>query len=295
MYRLPQKTLVVFRRSRVGRTTVSHGSRGSRYANEERWGIPSYQTYVVPATAAVQAYTQAQQAKHIRPRNGVQDRYVKLMQDPGTSIVVSTGPAGTGKSCLAVATAVDMLQKGHYQRIVISRPAVSVEEEHGFLPGSINEKMDPWMRPLFDTFYKYYTPDNVAKMIANKSIDICPLAYLRGRTFENSFIIIDEAQNCSVKQMLMVMTRIGKDSKMVITGDPMQHDRGVETSGLVDLIGRLEYDAGLDHHHHHDENDAGATDEDGIQLVEFGREHIVRHPVIKQVLRLYDDADFGRM
>jgi phosphate starvation-inducible PhoH-like protein len=175
----------------------------------------------------------------MNPRNIIQDAYINQINNDAISIVLATGPAGTGKSCIAVSAAIDLFNKGVYERIVITRPAVTVDEDHGFLPGKIEDKLDPWVRPLYDTFYKYYTPDEVKSMIAQKIIDICPLAYLRGRTLENSFIIIDEAQNCSVKQMLMALTRIGANSKMVITGDPSQHDRGYEKSGLTDLIERL--------------------------------------------------------
>ena len=210
----------------------------------------------------------------MKPRNSVQDAYIKQINNDDTSIVLATGPAGTGKSCIAVSAAIDLLNKGTYERIVITRPAVTVDEEHGFLPGKIEDKLDPWVRPLYDTFYKYYTPDEVKTMIANKIIDICPLAYLRGRTLENSFIIVDEAQNCSVKQMLMTLTRIGDGSKMIITGDPSQHDRGFEKSGLTDLIERL---------YRKNNNEIK-----GIAHIQFTAEHVERHPIIKQVLDLYD-------
>jgi len=210
----------------------------------------------------------------MKPRNSVQDAYIKQINNDDTSIVLATGPAGTGKSCIAVSAAIDLLNKGTYERIVITRPAVTVDEEHGFLPGKIEDKLDPWVRPLYDTFYKYYTPDEVKAMIANKIIDICPLAYLRGRTLENSFIIVDEAQNCSVKQMLMTLTRIGNGSKMIITGDPSQHDRGYEKSGLTDLIERL-----------YRKNNNKIK---GIAHIQFTAEHVERHPIIKHVLTLYE-------
>jgi phosphate starvation-inducible PhoH-like protein len=177
----------------------------------------------------------------MKPRNPNQESYIKMLESYLPHVVVASGAAGTGKTSIAVSIAIQELNKNKYERIVISRPMVTVEEDLGFLPGGLADKMDPWMRPLYDTFNKYYSPDEVKLMIANKVIDICPIAYLRGRTLENSFIIVDEAQNCSVTQMLMILTRIGANSKMVITGDPMQHDRGrgIE-SGLVDLISRLE-------------------------------------------------------
>jgi phosphate starvation-inducible PhoH-like protein len=210
----------------------------------------------------------------MKPRNSIQDIYIKQINNDDVSIVLATGPAGTGKSCIAVSAAIDLFKKGKYERIVITRPAVTVDEEHGFLPGKIEDKLDPWVRPLYDTFYKYYTPDEVKAMIANKIIDICPLAYLRGRTLEDSFIIVDEAQNCSVKQMLMTLTRIGNGSKMIITGDPSQHDRGYEKSGLTDLIERL-YRKNI-------------NEIKGIAHIQFTAEHVERHPIIKHVLILYE-------
>ena len=215
----------------------------------------------------------------MKPRNSVQDAYINHINSDNISIVLATGPAGTGKSCIAVSAAIELFNKGVYERIVITRPAVTVDEDHGFLPGKIEDKLDPWVRPLYDTFYKYYTPDEVKSMIAQKIIDICPLAYLRGRTLENSFIIIDEAQNCSVNQMLMALTRIGRGSKMVITGDPSQHDRGREISGLTDFIERLYRKNGEVH---------GMHEMHGIAHLQFTSEHIERHPIIKHVLALYE-------
>ena len=210
----------------------------------------------------------------LKPRNPNQESYIRLLESELPHVVIAAGAAGTGKTSIAVSIAIQELKKNKYERIVISRPMVTVEEDLGFLPGGLADKMDPWMRPLYDTFNKYYNPDEVKTMIANKVIDICPIAYLRGRTLENSFIIVDEAQNCSVTQMLMILTRIGANSKMVITGDPMQHDRGrgVE-SGLVDLIMRLEKSE-----HVYD-----------ISQIRFGENDVERHPVIKSVLKLYKD------
>lgn len=209
--------------------------------------------------------------EQMKPRNKNQEKYIQLLEQEDPAIVISSGPAGTGKSSIAVSVGIQQLLNGKFERIVITRPAVTVEEEHGFLPGSLEDKMDPWMRPLYDTFYKYYSPDQVKAMISNKVIDICPLAYLRGRTLEDCFIIIDESQNCSVKQMLMVLTRIGKNSKMVITGDPMQHDRGFEKNGLTDLVERVHRNGGIR----------------GIAQIVFDEQDVERHPVIKQVLELY--------
>ena len=211
------------------------------------------------------------------PRNETQELYINTLKTIFPSIVIATGPAGTAKSYIAVSVGVDKLANDECKKIVITRPTVSVDEDMGFLPGTITEKMDPWMRPLYDTFYKYYSASEVKIMIANKVIDICPIAYLRGRTLEDSYIIVDEAQNCTVNQMLMILTRIGSGSKMVITGDLLQHDRGYETNGLGDFIGRLELSKLNDY--------ASMND---IHHIEFSSDDIQRHPVIKDILKLYD-------
>lgn len=206
----------------------------------------------------------------MKPRNENQERYVKLLESPSHPIVISTGPAGCGKTLWAVVVGMRKLQSGQISKIVLTRPAVSVDEEHGFLPGTLEEKMDPWIRPLYDVMYKYFTPKQVQQMIEKQIIEICPLAYMRGRTFENAWIILDESQNTLKSQMLMALTRIGHGSKLVVTGDPLQHDRGFETNGLSDLLQRLEY-----------------KQNDDIALIQFAVSDIERHPIISKVLKLY--------
>lgn len=209
----------------------------------------------------------------LKPRNANQQSYVDMLESQAYPIIISTGPAGCGKSLWACVIGVRMLQKGAISKLVLTRPAVSVDEEHGFLPGTLEEKMDPWIRPLYDVLYKYYTPKQITQLIEKQVIEICPLAYMRGRTFENAWIILDEAQNTLKNQMLMTLTRIGKGSKLIVTGDPAQHDRGFETNGLIDLIGRLE---------RHPQSD--------IALVKFNDDDIERHPIIQKVLRIYGDS-----
>jgi phosphate starvation-inducible PhoH-like protein len=208
----------------------------------------------------------------LKPRNPRQELYVKSLENDAFPIIISTGPAGCGKSLWACVTGVRMLQKGLVSKIILTRPAVSVDEEHGFLPGSLEEKMDPWIRPLYDVLYKYYSPKQISSMIEKQVIEICPLAYMRGRTFENSWIILDEAQNTLQSQMLMMLTRIGKGSKLIVTGDPAQHDRGFETNGLSDLLTRISKRPQAD-----------------IAVVRFEDTDIERHPVIQKVLHLYKD------
>lgn len=208
----------------------------------------------------------------LKPRNASQEAYVKVLESEAYPIIISTGPAGCGKSLWACVLGVRMLQKGAISKLILTRPAVSVDEEHGFLPGTLEEKMDPWIRPLYDVLYKYYTPKQISQLIEKQVIEICPLAYMRGRTFENSWIILDEAQNTLKSQMLMMLTRIGKGSKLIVTGDPAQHDRGFETNGLSDLLYRIE-----------------RRPQAEIALVQFGENDIERHPIIQKVLKIYSD------
>lgn len=204
-------------------------------------------------------------------RNAKQGEFLELLNNSDIPIIVATGPAGCGKTHLASLIGLKKLHDKEVQRIIITRPAVSVDEEHGFLPGSLESKMDPWMRPIYDSFYHFYSPQQVQSMIENKIIEICPLAYTRGRTFDNAWIIGDEIQNCTVSQTMMLLTRIGQNSKMVITGDLAQSDlRGI--SGLKDLVLRIDKHGGQ---------------MGDIHKLHFGHDDVVRHSVIKNVLQLY--------
>lgn len=207
----------------------------------------------------------------LRPRNETQRKYLEMLEDKDISILIATGPAGTGKTMLPAHVAIQKLLNGDIKKVIITRPAVSVEEQHGFLPGTLEEKMEPWLRPVFDVFYQYYTPQKIQKLIQTQIIEICPLAYMRGRTFEESFIIADESQNMTPNQMLMLLTRIGRDSKMIITGDDKQHDRGFENNGLKDFMTRLE---NIDHSE--------------IKHVQFTHRDVERHRVIPKILKLYE-------
>lgn len=208
----------------------------------------------------------------LKPRNKTQEEYLKLLESADFPVIISTGPAGCGKSLWACATGVRMLQQNVVSKLILTRPAVSVDEEHGFLPGTLEEKMDPWIRPLYDVLYKYFTPKQITQLIEKQIIEICPLAYMRGRTFENSWIILDEAQNTLKSQMLMMLTRIGKGSKLIVTGDPAQYDRGFDTNGLTDLLIRIK-----------------RSPQSDIGVIEFTDADIERHPIIQKVIRLYQD------
>jgi len=204
----------------------------------------------------------------IIPRNEAQEDYIFAIED--FRVVFGVGPAGTGKTLLATLMAIKALKSGEVDKIVITRPAVSVDEQHGFLPGDLIAKMAPWTRPIFDVFEEYYHPKQLSGMIEDGMIEIAPLAYMRGRTFKNSFIIFDEAQNATQSQMKMVLTRIGEGSRMVITGDLNQHDRGFESNGLKDFIRRT-------------------NTSDNIEIINFTESDIERDDVVADVLEIYGE------
>lgn len=204
----------------------------------------------------------------ISARTLAQRRYLDLLTGH-SPIVIATGPAGTGKTLLACQVGSKALASGQVQRLVLTRPAVSVDEQHGFLPGNLNKKMEPWTRPMFDALYRYWSVKRVQDMIYDQQIEVCPLAYMRGRTFDNAWIIGDEMQNSTPSQMKMLLTRIGEDSKMVIAGDGAQHDRGFEENGLVDLVRRLDLES------------------ESIKHIMFTEEDVIRAEVIKEVLKIY--------
>jgi phosphate starvation-inducible PhoH-like protein len=209
----------------------------------------------------------------ILPKNLAQEDYLALLDDPSKDIIFASGPAGTGKTIVAVLSAIRALKAGECEKIVVTRPAVSVDEQHGFLPGTLVEKMAPWTRPIFDVFEEYYSPKELEVMIAENIIEIAPLAYMRGRTFKNSWILADEMQNATPNQMKMLLTRIGDNSRIVVTGDVTQHDRGFESNGLRDIIARL--------------SDRSTR----IGSVEFDQCDVERHPAVKEVLAIYGDED----
>jgi phosphate starvation-inducible PhoH-like protein len=188
-------------------------------------------------------------------------------------LIFGVGPAGTGKTYLAVAHAASMLEQGEVKRIILSRPAVEAGEHLGFLPGDLKEKVDPYLRPLYDALHDMLSPEKTAELIEKNIIEIAPLAFLRGRTLKDAAIILDEAQNCSVAQMKMVLTRIGEKSKMIVTGDPSQTDlpRSIR-SGLQDAIDVLRR-------------------VDNMAIIKFGNRDVVRHKLVSQIVQAYDMAN----
>ena len=206
--------------------------------------------------------------KKIVARTANQKAYFQTLMN--NEVVFGLGPAGTGKTYMAVAMAVDALKKRSVERLILSRPAVEAGERLGFLPGDMKEKVDPYLRPLYDALYDMMPSDKVDKMMASGEIEIAPLAFMRGRTLTNAFVIIDEAQNTTAVQMKMVLTRLGQDSRMVITGDMSQVDLpSGQQSGLADAVRRLR----------------GVT---GIGMSELTGEDVVRHPVVARILKAYE-------
>lgn len=208
----------------------------------------------------------------ILPKNLAQEDYIALLDDNRTDVIFAIGPAGTGKTMIAVLAAIRALKNGECEKIVITRPAVSVDEQHGFLPGSLVEKMAPWTRPIFDVIEEYYSPTEIEAMIKENIIEVAPLAYMRGRTFKNAYILFDEAQNSTPNQMKMILTRLGENSRIITTGDLNQHDRTFEENGLKDFLELLK-----------------SSSTGRIQFVEFSREDVERHPTVREVLRIYGD------
>ncbi|HMK67025.1 MAG TPA: PhoH family protein [Stellaceae bacterium] len=212
--------------------------------------------------------------RRISARSPVQAEYIRALR--AYELVFGLGPAGTGKTYLAVATAVDMMMRGKVERIVLSRPAVEAGERLGFLPGDLREKVDPYLRPLYDALHDMLPGEQVQKRLENGDIEIAPLAFMRGRTLAHAYVILDEAQNTTPMQMKMFLTRLGEGARMAITGDPSQVDlpRGT-SSGLDDALAAL---AGVD----------------GIATVRFSEADVVRHALVQRIVQAYDRRDRRR-
>lgn len=204
--------------------------------------------------------------------------YKKSLQNNNIPIIICTGPAGTGKTMIACHDAINKLQNKMINRIIITRPSVTVEEELGFLPGTLEDKLYPFMIPIYDYFYEFYTKDQVNKMIKQGTLEIAPLAFMRGRTFSNCFIIADEMQNSTPSQLKMLLTRIGLNSKLVITGDLLQNDLD-STSGLIDFIELLNKKY----------IDKTLMLSDGFDLIKLSNNCIERHQIIKKILSIYNE------
>ena len=208
--------------------------------------------------------------KFTKPKDGMQRDYSNLLNQKSKKIVVGTGPAGTGKTLFATEIGIKYFLMGTYEKIIFTRPSVSVDEDLGYLPGTLEEKMAPWVRPIYDILYNFITPKEVSALIEEKIIEIAPLGYMRGRTFKNCWIIADEMQNSTIPQMKMLMTRLGENSRLVITGDLDQHDRHEEINGLEDFLNKFK-----------------GKRSSSITSVEFDRDDIQREEVVKEILEIY--------
>ena len=221
-------------------------------------------------------FTQAQPKKvkkpvELIPQSRNQEKYIVALTDPETDIVVVSGPAGTGKTYLAMLAAIQAMRRGDCDKILLTRPAVAVDDEkHGFLPGDLNQKMEPWVRPLFDVLREFYSTKELEYMVEEQVIEITPLAFCRGRNFKHSWIILDEAQNATPSQMKMLMTRIGEGSKIVITGDVEQTDRKTPENGLLDLTHKIQ-----------------KYNVPGMKACQFDTKDIRRHEIIEHILNMY--------
>jgi len=218
--------------------------------------------------------TRSLRTRPVEPRSENQRAYVELMSS--RDLVFALGVAGTGKTFLAVAAAVAGLRTGEVQRLIITRPVVEAGEHLGFLPGDLQDKLNPYMRPIYDALHTLLDADDVSRLEESNVIEIAPLAYMRGRTLSDAFVILDEGQNATVGQMKMFLTRLGERSKMVVTGDPTQTDLvGPQKSGLLDAVSRLR---GFQ----------------GVGVVELDKRDIVRHPLVESIVRAYEGSPPSR-
>ncbi len=208
--------------------------------------------------------------KYTSPKNSSQEEYVRKLKIKQKKIIVATGPAGTGKTLFATEFGIKNLFMNNIEKIIFTRPSVSVDEDLGYLPGTLEEKMAPWVRPIYDILYRFIHPKEVTQLLEDKTIEIAPLGYMRGRTFKNAWIIADEMQNSTVAQMKMLLTRLGENSRLIITGDLEQHDRKEEKNGLEDFLEKFQ-----------------GKRSSSITSIEFQRDDIQREEVVKEILDIY--------
>ena len=239
---------------------------------------PREQTREKPTTDNANVYKlhrSTRNAKRVEmiPRNTAQETYIDHLFNDDKRIVFAIGPAGTGKSYLGVLRAIKALKDKEVEKLIIVRPAVGAEgENHGFLPGDLNQKLGPWLQPLIDVFEEYYNKVDFQKMVEDGVIEFASLMYLRGRSFKNSIVILDEAQNSLPSQMKLLLTRIGENTRAFVTGDLDQTDHRKQVNGLSDFIERLR-----------------KSNSDMIGVAEFQHKHIERDPVVAEVLKIYGE------
>lgn len=239
---------------------------------------PREQTREKPTTDNANVYKlhrSTRNAKRVEmiPRNTAQETYIDHLFNDDKRIVFAIGPAGTGKSYLGVLRAIKALKDKEVEKLIIVRPAVGAEgENHGFLPGDLNQKLGPWLQPLIDVFEEYYNKVDFQKMVEDGVIEFASLMYLRGRSFKNSIVILDEAQNSLPSQMKLLLTRIGENTRAFVTGDLDQTDHRKQINGLSDFIERLR-----------------KSNSDMIGVAEFQHKHIERDPIVAEVLKIYGE------
>jgi phosphate starvation-inducible PhoH-like protein len=208
--------------------------------------------------------------KFSNPRNKSQTKFLSYLKNKDSRIIIASGPAGTGKTLFGIEQGVRNYILGNFEKLIFTRPVVSVDEDIGYLPGTLEEKMAPWIRPIYDILYTFISPKEVEHLISEKIIEISPLGFMRGRTFKNCWIVADEMQNSSISQMKMLLTRIGENSRLIITGDLDQNDRKDEINGLDDFLNKLKN-----------------RRSDSISSVEFDKADIERENVVREVLEIY--------
>lgn len=211
------------------------------------------------------------ESKFSKPRNDSQSKFLKCLQKKDYKIVIASGPAGTGKTLFGIEQGVKNYMSENFDKLIFTRPVVSVDEDIGYLPGTLEDKMAPWIRPIFDILYNFMSPKEVENLISEKIIEISPLGFMRGRTFKNCWIVADEMQNSTISQMKMLLTRIGENSRLIITGDLEQNDRKNEINGLEDFLNKLK-----------------GRRSDSISSIEFDKCDIEREDVVKEVLEIYE-------
>ncbi len=234
-----------------------------------------YQAEAVESNVvSLNTYYNKKRQVQLLPKTLNQEAYINLLTDPSKIIIFATGPAGTGKTMLATMAGIQALKQGQVTKIVLTRPAIGVDDEqHGFLPGDLNQKMEPWTRPLFDVLLEYYDRKEIARMLDEQIVEISPLAFMRGRTFKDAWIIADEMQNATPNQMKMLLTRLGENSKMIVTGDTRQADRRDADNGLLDFKDLV----------------AEYKNCKFVAGIEMAGKDIQRHPAVVEILKIYKE------
>ena len=208
--------------------------------------------------------------KFSTPRNESQKKFMSYLHNDQFKIIIASGPAGTGKTLFSIEQGIRNYLQGNVEKIIITRPSVSVDEDLGYLPGTLEEKMMPWVRPIYDVLYNFISPKEVEKLIEEKVFEICPLGFMRGRTFKHCWIIADEMQNSTIAQMKMLLTRIGENTRLIITGDLEQNDLKYELNGLEDFLNKIK-----------------GRRSQSINSVEFDKNDVERENVVREIIDIY--------